>query len=151
MFQVQSFGFNVKMCPKFGFSDQNYSIKKKHCPNDNNICVLSGGNIAWYNPLPACDPGHLTLNFEPRSVDGLLLYSGPRNDVHDAPDVGSDYLALELRRGRPVFYLNLGNHTTKLEFGQSMNDNSISMYCFLSAGFLVNQQFLLENDLKNRH
>lgn len=78
---------------------------------------FSGGNIAWYNPLPACDPGQLTLKFESRSIDGILLYSGPRNDAGDARDVVSDYLAVELRRGRPVFYLNLGDHTTTLEFG----------------------------------
>ena len=88
------------------------------------ICK-SGANWAWYNPLASCNPSRLTLSFDARSMDGILLYSGPRNvPVADGSGgsgggaVASDYVAIELQQGRPVLYLNLGAETTKLQFGQ---------------------------------
>ncbi|XP_006818278.2 neural-cadherin-like [Saccoglossus kowalevskii] len=78
---------------------------------------FSGNGYAWYETLQQCGETHTSLEFITESPNGILLYNGPMTEVRDnEPD---DYIALELVRGIPVLYLNLGSGTLVLQIDKS--------------------------------
>ena len=77
---------------------------------------FSGTGWAWYEPLPTCSAGWMSLTFIAQTGNGLMLYAGPKSVPPD-PSV-KDFMALELREGSPVLYLDLGSGTKRLELPQ---------------------------------
>ena len=74
---------------------------------------FGGTGWAWYDPLPTCASGFLSLTVIAQTGNGLILYAGP---TAVPPDTSvSDFLAVELREGSPVLYLDLGSGTKRLE------------------------------------
>ncbi|KAI9564700.1 hypothetical protein GHT06_008441 [Daphnia sinensis] len=74
---------------------------------------FGGTGWAWYDPLPTCASGYLSLTVIAQTGNGLILYSGPTAVPPDT--TVSDFLAVELREGSPVLYLDLGSGTKRLE------------------------------------
>lgn len=78
---------------------------------------FSGTGWAWYDPLPTCKAGLMTLSLITETANGLVLYAGPKSAPLDTSV--TDFLALELREGSPVLYLDLGSGTMVVRLGDS--------------------------------
>ena len=129
---------------------------------------FDGTGWAWYDPLPTCASGFLSLTLIAQTGNGLLLYAGP---TAVPPDVTvTDFVAVELREGSPVLYLDLGSGTRRLELPDrsrslvdgraheleiSWSQRSVQMrldqcksgqpYCSASAGLVGASEYLNTN------
>lgn len=129
---------------------------------------FDGTGWAWYDPLPTCASGFLSLTLIAQTGNGLVLYAGP---TAVPPDMSvKDFLAVELYEGSPVLYLDLGSGTKRLELPDrsrnlvdgkahdleiSWNQRSVQMrlgqcddgqpYCSVSSGLVGSNQYLNVN------
>ncbi|XP_045130155.1 putative neural-cadherin 2 isoform X1 [Portunus trituberculatus] len=80
---------------------------------------------AWVPPIPPCAEVHLSLEVLSTAKTATLLYSGPQEGSDHGAGV-RDLLLLELRQGRPMLLLNLGDGpiTLNLDASPSMADNT---------------------------
>lgn len=129
---------------------------------------FSGTGWAWYDPLPTCSSGYLSLSVLSATHNGLILYAGPTAVPPDT--TVTDFLALELHEGSPVVYLDLGSGTRRLELGDrsrtlvdgkrhdveiSWDQRSVRMridqcqggqaFCSASAGLMGSNEYLNVN------
>ncbi|XP_050530665.1 neural-cadherin isoform X3 [Daktulosphaira vitifoliae] len=91
------------------------------CPSDFNgpRCQQTsrsfrGNGWAWYPPLEMCEDSHLSLEFVTKKADGLLLYNGPIVPPEPEETLVSDFISLELDRGRPRLLIDFGSGTLEL-------------------------------------
>ena len=74
---------------------------------------FDGTGWGWYDPLPTCASGYLTLTLYAQTGNGLILYDGPTAIPPDT--TVTDFVAVELHEGSPVLYVDLGSGTRRLE------------------------------------
>ncbi|MPC30156.1 DE-cadherin [Portunus trituberculatus] len=71
------------------------------------------GNFAWYKPLTVCERSSLSLTFESRDKNGVLLYTGP-TVPSPWPDYPRDFLYVILREWVVETFLDLGTGTMNI-------------------------------------
>lgn len=129
---------------------------------------FGGTGWAWYDPLPTCASGYMTMTIIAQTGNGLVLYAGP---TAVPPDTSvTDFVALELREGSPILYLDLGSGTRRLELPDralnlvdgkahdlevSWNQRSVQMrldqckggqpWCTVSSGLVGSNEYLNVN------
>jgi len=129
---------------------------------------FGGTGWAWYDPLPTCASGYMTMTIIAQTGNGLVLYAGP---TAVPPDTSvTDFVALELREGSPILYLDLGSGTRRLELSDralnlvdgkahdlevSWNQRSVQMrldqckggqpWCTVSSGLEGSNEYLNVN------
>ncbi|XP_055343968.1 neural-cadherin-like isoform X2 [Paramacrobiotus metropolitanus] len=70
-------------------------------------------SFAWFPTLEQCQDSHLSFEFMTEIPEGLLVYNGPIGTKNGAK---TDFLAVDLSKGRPRVHLDLGFGTPlKLE------------------------------------
>ena len=104
---------------------------KCQCPADNpdqfgpNCEILAatfnGQGWSWHPGLPACGNSHLSMTFNTEYEEGLLVYVGP-TPYNILPNV-SDFLSIELKKGRLNMRINFGSEVKLLNLGQRVDDH----------------------------
>ena len=91
-----------------------------NCPDEANYgprCELLTArfesNFAWYEPLTVCERSSLTITFETRGKNGVLLYTGPMVPS-PWPDYPKDFLYVILRDWVVETFLDLGTGTMNI-------------------------------------
>lgn len=94
---------NTCECPK-GFDG----------PSCEQISVgFAGNGWALYPPIDPCETTKISLEMEPQTSDGLLMYIGPMSYNQRLPI--QDFLALEIVRGYPVLTVDYGTGAVKIQ------------------------------------
>ncbi|XP_064079326.1 neural-cadherin-like isoform X1 [Macrobrachium nipponense] len=76
--------------------------------------TFRGNGFAWFQPLAMCDNSHISLEFLTRRPEGLLFYNGPITPPETDEMIVSDFIALELEKGRPRLLVDFGSGTLQL-------------------------------------
>jgi len=93
-------------------SASNKNTARCQCPRgmDGPECQMrtrsfSGKGWIWLEPLPQCSQSHISLQIMTQIPNGLILYYGPITQTSDnIPELISDFLSLELRNGKILFF-----------------------------------------------
>ncbi|TRY62862.1 hypothetical protein TCAL_07709 [Tigriopus californicus] len=81
---------------------------------------FNGQGWSWHPGLPACGNSHLSFVFNTQMDVGTLLYTGPSpNNIVENVE---DFMAVEIRKGRPRMLVNFGSGTKTLELEQRVDD-----------------------------
>ena len=85
--------------------------------------TFRGNGFAWFQPLAMCDQSHISLEFLTRRSEGLLFYNGPITSPETDEIIVSDFIALELEKGRPRLLIDFGSGTLQLKVNTKNNLN----------------------------
>lgn len=75
---------------------------------------FSGDGYAWYPTLAACEKGHISLELEAATDNGLVFYVGPQSMSNSMTKV-QDFMSLEVSEGYAKLLIDYGSGTSKLE------------------------------------
>lgn len=82
---------------------------------------FNGHGWSWHKGIPACGNSHFSMIFNTGQPEGTLLYTGPSpNNI--VPNV-TDFMAIELKKGKVNMYINFGSGTKLLTLEQRVDDN----------------------------
>jgi hypothetical protein len=104
---------------------------KCHCPADNNsqfgpncerlAASYNGQGWSWHKGIPACGNSHFSMIFNTGHDEGTLLYTGP--SPNNVVDNVTDFLGIELRKGKLSMLVNFGSGTKLLSLNQRVDDS----------------------------
>jgi hypothetical protein len=92
---------------------------------------FNGQGWSWQPGLPACGNSHLSLYFNTQSAEGTVLYAGPSPN-NFVPNV-TDFLALEIEKGKARMFINFGSGTRMLQLEQRVRSSSSFSVAVLSV------------------
>ena len=103
-----------------------------HCPADNPeyfgpncerlAASFNGQGWSWHRGIPACGNSHLSMIFNTAYDQGTLVYLGPSHPNNVVKDV-TDFLSIELKKGKLTMLVNFGSGTKLLNLNQRVDDN----------------------------
>ncbi len=88
---------------------------------------FNGQGWSWQPGLPACGNSHLSLHFNTQYEYGTLLYVGP--SPYNVVSGVTDFMALEVYKGKLRLFVNFGDGTRILELEQKVNQNWFTQVC----------------------
>lgn len=76
--------------------------------------TFGGHGWAWFPPLEQCENSHLSLDFMTDSPGGILFYNGPVESTQTGIAIYTDFISLELDKGRPRLIVDFGSGTSEV-------------------------------------
>ena len=82
---------------------------------------FNGEGWSWHRGIPACGNSHLSMIFKTGEPDGTLVYLGPSHPNNVVENV-TDFLSIELKKGKLTMLVNFGSGTKLLNLNQRVDD-----------------------------